>query len=299
MTDALRTASMQAGSSAYVQLGSLRFHCVSWGAADAPVLLCLHGLRSYASTFEPLAQVLADRFRIIALDQRGRGQTDWDPERNYDAPHYADDIEGFMDALGLDAVHLLGHSMGGINALVFAQRSPHRLRSLVLEDSGPGASRQSSGASRIDAELRNTPATFPDWASARRFWRSIRPNVTEEAIDSRVAHSLRETADGVSWVHDQAGIAHCRLHPTQPDLDLWPCVRALQCPTLLVRGANSDYLSRETFEAMPTANARITGLQIEGAAHYVHDDQPHAFNTAVRDFLLRQLPDAPRAMPHT
>ncbi len=138
------------------------------------------------------------------------------------------------------------------------------------------------------AELTNTPASFPDWASARAFWRSIRPNVTEEAIDSRVANSLREADGGVTWVHDQAGITQCRLEPTQADPDLWPCVHALPCPTLLVRGAKSDYLSHDTFEAMLAANPRITGVEIEGAAHYVHDDAPQAFNEAVRSFLLQQ-----------
>lgn len=256
----------------------------------APVVLCLHGLRSYGSTFEPLAQTIAHRFRVIALDQRGRGQTEWDSDCNYDTQHYVEDIERFMDALDLQAVHVLGHSMGGINALAYSLGNPHRIRSLILEDSGPGASRHSDGAARIDAELRNTPATFPDWDSARRFWRSIRPNVTEDAIDSRVAHSLRETEDGVSWIHDQAGIAERRLNPTVPDLDLWPCVRALRCPTLLVRGANSDYLSRATFDAMLTASPRITGIEISGAGHYVHDDQPGAFNAAVRDFLIQQEP---------
>lgn len=279
--------SNQLGSSAHVQLGALRFHYVSWGPPDAPVVLCLHGLRSYARTFEPLATAIAQGFRVISLDQRGRGQTDWDPHRNYDVQHYVEDLERFMDVLGLDSVHLLGHSMGGINALAYSLRNPQRLCSLILEDSGPGASRHSAGATRIDAELRNTPEAFADWASARRFWRSIRPNVTDEAIDSRVAHSLRATEDGVCWVHDQAGIAERRLHPKSPEVDLWPCVRALRCPTLLVRGADSDYLSRETFEDMLRVNDRITGVQIEGAAHYIHDDQPAAFNAAVKGFLDR------------
>jgi pimeloyl-ACP methyl ester carboxylesterase len=271
-----------------VKLGALNFHYVSWGRADAPVLLCLHGLRSYARTFQPLAAVLEQDFHVIALDQRGRGRTDWDPSRNYYVDQYVQDLERFIDALGLDTVHLLGHSMGGINALVYSLANASRLRSLVLEDSGPGASRGSGGASRIDAELRNTPAAFPDWGSARAFWRSIRPNVTDEAIDSRVTNSLREGDGVVTWMHDQIGITQCRLQPTQTDPDLWPCVRALSCPTLLVRGAKSDYLSRETFEAMLASNEKITGVEVAEAAHYVHDDAPQAFNAAVRGFLLQQ-----------
>jgi pimeloyl-ACP methyl ester carboxylesterase len=280
--------SMTIGRSRFLQMDGLRFHYVEWGPTDAPVVLCLHGLRSYGNTFAPLAQALAGEWRVLALDQRGRGRTDWDPGREYHAARYAQDIAGFVDHLGLATVHVLGHSMGGINALVYALHQGARLRSLILEDSGPGASRGSAGAVRIDAELAATPDRFADWDAARRFWRSIRPNVTEEAIDSRVANSLREDGQGVTWVHDQAGITHCRLHPSQPEIDLWPCVHALRCRTLLVRGANSDYLSRETFMQMQAANAHIEGIEIAGAGHYLHDDQPEAFIQAVQAFLARQ-----------
>lgn len=288
VTNMREGAEQGAGIAHFVQLDGLRFHYVAWGPQDAPAVVCLHGLRSYARTFEPLALALADRFRIVALDQRGRGLTDWDPERNYHARRYAQDIGDFVDALGLDTVHLLGHSMGGINALVYSLTQGHRLRSLILEDSGPGASRSSEGAARINAELARTPADFADWGEARRFWRAIRPNVTEAAIDSRVANSLHETGGRVTWRHDQAGITHCRLHPSQPDIDLWPCVQAIGCPTLLLRGADSDYLSRDTFARMQTANANIAGVEIAGAGHYVHDDKPVAFIAAVQSFLARQ-----------
>ncbi|MGJ7530612.1 alpha/beta fold hydrolase [Variovorax sp. GB1P17] len=281
-------AAPHVASSHFVQLGELRFHYVAWGPQGAPVVLCLHGLRSYARTFAPLASVLADEFRVVALDQRGRGRTDWDPARNYHAARYAGDIAEFIDALGLDTVHLLGHSMGGINSLVYALTHGQRLRSLVLEDSGPGASRCSDGAHRINTELARTPASFPDWETARRFWRSIRPTITEAAIDSRVANSMREADGVVTWAHDQAGITHCRMHPTQPDPDLWPCVAAIACPTLLLRGAESDYLSRDTFAQMLAANDLITGLEVAGAGHYVHDDQPAAFAKAVHAFLSSQ-----------
>jgi len=279
---------LETGVSSYVTLSGLRFHSVTWGRHDAPAVLCLHGLRSYSRTFQPLAATLARDFRVIALDQRGRGETDWDPRREYYVAHYAKDIEAFVDAMGLDTLHLLGHSMGGINALVYSLANGHRLRSLILEDSGPGASRNSEGAKRINAELTSTPERFADWDAARRFWRSIRPDVTKEAIESRVSNSMRQTAEGVGWVHDQAGITQCRLHPTQADPDLWPCVQKIACPTLLLRGARSDYLSRETFEQMLEVNPRIEGLQIEGAGHYIHDDQPERFNSAVGAFLRKQ-----------
>jgi len=275
----------QAGISRYLNIDGLRFHYVTWGKEGAPVLLCLHGLRSYGRTFQPLAASLSQDFQVLALDQRGRGETDWDPAGQYYTRRYAEDMEKFVELLELESLHMLGHSMGGINALVYSLANGRRLRSLILEDCGPGASRNSPGATRIDAELRGTPTTFPDWDAARRFWRSIRPDVTEAAIDSRVAHSMRETAAGIGWIHDQAGIAAARLAPAEPMPDLWPCVEQLHCPTLLLRGSKSDYLSQETLVRMRKANHHIEGVEIEGAGHYIHDDQPERFNAAVGGFL--------------
>src|SRR5690606_23538300 len=125
-----------------------------------------------------------------------------------------------------------------------AAAHPRRVLSLVLEDSGPGASQTSSGAARINAELASTPTSFPDWNAARGFWRSIRPNVTDAAIESRTAHSMKLGPNGIEWRHDQQGIAACRLQPdpSRAAPDLWPLIQQIECPALVIRGADSDYL---------------------------------------------------------
>jgi esterase len=279
------------GTDRYVHLAGLRFHYVEWGSGDRPVLLMLHGLRSYAETFAGFAPALADRFRVLSLDQRGRGRTDWDARGEYHAERYVADLEAFVEALGLDTLHLLGHSMGGSNALLFAARHPRRVLSLIIEDSGPGASAGGAGAERIRRELAATPIDFDDWESGRRFWRSIRPNVTDAAIDSRVRHSLRETDHGrIGWRHDQAGIARARLDPATPIPDLWPAVDALACPTLLLRGADSDFLRADTAAEMARRNPRIRLREIPDAGHYVHDDQPQRFIAEIRAFLHEHVP---------
>lgn len=279
--------SAAAGEDKFIALNGLKFHYVAWGDPANPPLVCLHGLRSYGRTYEPLANALKDKFYVLALDQRGRGETDWDPQRGYYTDNYVADLERLVDQLGFERFHLLGHSMGGTNSLVYGQRHPDRLASMVLEDAGPGAWSHSGGAERINAELRNTPLRFDNWDEARAFWRSIRPNVTEQAIESRVANSLQRGPDGITWKHDQAGIAACRLQPDplREAPDLWPCVEAVRWPTLLVRGATSDYLSAATYAQMLASNPQLTGVEVPGAGHYVHDDQPQAFVAAVRDFL--------------
>ncbi|WP_346897336.1 alpha/beta hydrolase [uncultured Roseibium sp.] len=272
----------------FVQLNGLRFHYLTWGASSAPLLICLHGLRSYGRTFAGLAEMLADRFHVLALDQRGRGETEWDPEQNYFATNYADDLGALIDHLGVEKAHLLGHSMGGINALTYALDHAQRFASLILEDSGPeAADGDSAGIGRILNELRTTPLSFDGYDAARAFWRSIRPNVTEEAIASRVANSMKEVDGKVVWRHDQLGIGKCRIEQaeTRPNPDLWPAVEKLACPTLVLRGANSDYLDPARVERMCAVNPLVTAKEIEGAGHYVHDDNPVDFNAAVAEFL--------------
>ncbi|MEZ5658018.1 MAG: alpha/beta hydrolase [Burkholderiaceae bacterium] len=272
---------------AITEANGMRLHHIEWGPLDAPVLVTLHGLRSYSQTFAGVAGALGDRWRVISLDQRGRGESSWDPQHRYETHTYADDIAAWVDALGLQRFHLLGHSMGGANAIVYAARAPERVISLTLEDMGPGASGGSAGGARIKAELARTPKRFGDWDEAARFWRSIRPGVTEEAIASRVRHSLREQAPGeIVWRHDQDGIAAARL--ANPPVDLWPHITRITCPMLLLRGADSDFVTADIADQMQARCPALERVDVPGAGHYVHDDAPQAFHAALIEFLERQ-----------
>jgi len=271
----------------WIHSEGLRLRYVEWGAVDAPAIVALHGLRSFAYTWEPVALPLADRFRIIALDQRGRGESDWDPQRRYYAEHYVRDLAVLADHLKLARFVLIGHSMGGSNAFVYASAHADRLAALVIEDMGPGASAGGAGSERIRRELLATPARFADWDAAAAFWRSQRPNVPDAAIAARVLHSMKRTEDGsVVWRHDAEGIAAARLTATPQQLvDLWPHVEALRIPTLLMRGARSDFLTAETATAMVQRNPAIRLVEIPGATHYVHDDNFAAFEAALHAYL--------------
>lgn len=159
------------GRDRFLTLNGLRAHYVEWGEADRPAIVMLHGLRSYARTFEPLAGRLQDRYRVLALDTRGRGDSDWDPNGAYHTESYVADLEKFTDLLGLDGFVLLGHSMGGATTYVYAARHPERVRAAVVEDIGPGSSLSGAGAERIRREVAETPRDFPDQEAARRYWR--------------------------------------------------------------------------------------------------------------------------------
>ena len=271
----------------WIHSEGLRLRYVEWGAVDAPAIVALHGLRSFAYTWEPVALPLADRFRIVALDQRGRGLSDWDPQRRYYASEYVRDLEVLVDHLAPRHFVILGHSMGGANAFVYASRHADRLAGLVIEDMGPGASAGSAGAQRIRRELLDTPDAFASWEDAAAFWRRQRPHISEAAVQARVQHSMRRADDGrLVWRHDARGIAQARLNATPEQLvDLWPHVESVKAPTLLLRGANSDFLSAQTAEEMVRRNPHIVGEEIPDASHYVHDDNLSAFETALHAFL--------------
>lgn len=284
----------------WIHSEGLRLRYVEWGAIEAPAIVALHGLRSFAYTWEPVALPLADRFRFIALDQRGRGESDWDPQRRYYAEHYVRDLEALVDHLGLARFVLLGHSMGGSNAFIYAGTHPERLAGLVIEDMGPGASAGGAGAERIRRELLATPMRFADWDAAVAFWRGQRPNVPDAAIAARVQHSMKRTEDGsVVWRHDAQGIAEARLAATPAQLaDLWPHVESLRIPTLLLRGARSDFLTAETAREMVRRSPSIRLVEVPQASHYVHDDNLAGFEAALHAYLA-QPSMAALARPHT
>jgi pimeloyl-ACP methyl ester carboxylesterase len=258
-----------------------------WGDPAALPVVMLHGLRGFSGTWRTLAARLQDRYRLVAVDQRGRGDSDWDPAYNYYTDAYLADLEALVDDLGLKHFVLIGHSMGGTTSYVYADRHPDRVASLVIEDIAPGASVSGAGAARVVGELAALPPRFESWREAREYWRRARPSVTAEAIEQRVAESLREDADGhVVWRYDAEGIRRTRVSPDPARVvDLWPVVERLAVRTLIIRGEASDFCPAESVARMCASNPRVSSVTIPGATHYVHDDAPVQFANEVEAFL--------------
>src|SRR5262245_7820923 len=110
-----------------LQVNGLKLLCRQWGEVTAPAIMLLHGLRVFSATWRGLAAALSQRYRLIAFDQRGRGESDWDPACNYYTDAYLADLECVADQLGLHRFALLGHSMGGTTAYAYADRHADRL----------------------------------------------------------------------------------------------------------------------------------------------------------------------------
>ncbi len=261
----------------------LKLHYLQWGDPQGIPVVMLHGLRGFAETWQELVTALGDQYCCYALDQRGRGESDCGPVSDYHTDTYVADLSAFISHLGLARFILIGHSLGGTNAFEYTRQHPDKVQLLVIEDIGPGSSNRGDGAERIRREMRNTPLSFASWAEAEAFWRSSRPNLTEEALAARLKYSLREHEGRVAWKHDQQGIAEARL--TIEPIDLWPAINAIEIPTLLVKGGNSDFLPAATVKEVLEKNPCFSAVTVDNASHYVHDDQPEKFNEAVVRFV--------------
>ena len=271
----------------YASANGLRLHYVEWGQASAPPIVMLHGLRGSARTWDLVAQPLISQYRVIALDQRGRGESDWAPDGDYSRDAYVSDLEQVVREIGLEHFILAGHSMGGANTILYTARHPEQVSAAVIEDMGPATDPPAPGGARIGREVDATPAKFASWQEAEAFVRQLRPVTSEDAIKTAVENSLKQTPDGsITWKLDIEGIRKARQATAKlPPFDLWPAVKAIQCPTLVLHGERSDVFAAETAQKMCEANPKLRWVDIPGASHFVHDDNIEAYNRELGRFL--------------
>ena len=268
----------------FVTVNGLRIHYLDWGNEQAQAIIMLHGLRGIAHEWDGLSRELCDTYHVLALDQRGRGESDWDPEANYNTDAYVSDLEQFVDQLGLDRFILMGHSMGGSNTVAYISRHPEKVAAAVIEDSGPRpATGETASGPRIAQEMENTPMEFASWTDAEALQRSQRPLMSDEALKLRLEYTMKELPNGrIAWRYDIQGIKNARGGSTPPDSEQqWSVIRAIPCPTLVLRGGVSDALSGDTAEQMARANPNIRWVEVPNATHYVKDDNPEVYRREV------------------
>jgi len=147
-----------------VTCNGMNFHYLDWGNEGAPVMLLLHGLRGHCHSWDDVAARFCGDYRVLALDQRGRGETDWAPRGDYSTDAFVADLEEFCYTLGIEKFTLIGHSMGGRNSMAFAGRNPGMLEKLVIVDIGPEI--DPVGSARITREVVEVPEEFDSFEDA-------------------------------------------------------------------------------------------------------------------------------------
>jgi esterase len=268
-----------------VVLHGQRFHYTDWGSPAAPAVVMLHGITGHARTWDDEARLLAERFHVLALDQRGHGDSDPAPDGDYSDGALLGDLEAFAGALGLDRFSIVALSLGGRVAINYAGHHPDRVARLVVVDIGPEIA--PGGRARVGTLMAAAPERFETTDDVVAYLRTNAPRYTEAMLRHRAQHAVRPLpAGGFTWKYDRALRDGIRQGRVRVPADLWPQWRALACPTLLVRGADSDILSDETAKRMVDEQPHARLVVVPGAGHTVPGDQPAAFQSLLRDFLM-------------
>ncbi len=261
-----------------------RFHYTDWGDPLRPAVVFLHGITGHARSWDDEARTLSGRYHVLALDQRGHGDSDPAPDGDYTVATMAGDLHGFVGGLGLPRVSLVGLSMGGRVAIAYAAAHPGSVQHLVVVDIGPDIA--PAGRARVVTMMADSPERFASadevFASARR----ANPRYRESLLRARIRHAVRPLPDGgVTWKYDRALREMMRRGGGVETTDLWAAWGAITCPILVVRGVESDILTGDMAKQMLDANPRARLVEVAGAGHTVPGDQPEAFLAAITEFL--------------
>jgi pimeloyl-ACP methyl ester carboxylesterase len=267
----------------YVKARGLSFHYVEWGVASQPALLCLHGITQTAHSWDEVAAELLNEYRMLCLDQRGHGDSDWAPDGDYARQTQAADIDAITDALGVSRFLLAGMSMGGINSITFTARHPDKVLALIIVDVSPEV--QARGVQNIRSFIQASDEldTFEEFVERAH---QFNPRRSLENLCSRLSHNLKQLPNGKwTWKYDKALRSPGRGFQASTLLNLWDDVHAIRCPTLIIKGGESDILSGESAEKLQAAIPNSRLAVVPGAGHSVMGDNPSGFVAAVREFL--------------
>jgi len=246
------------------------FHRVVWhewgDAANPRVAICVHGLTRTGRDFDVLAEALAPTHRVLAIDMPGRGRSDWLPVKaDYAFPTYLTTLTALIAASGADRVDWVGTSMGGLLGMLIAAQPQTPIERLVVNDVGPAI--EPAALERIRTYVGTDP-TFESWDAFGSYVRAISPfgPLTDEQWSHLTRTVGAERQDGrIGFVYDPGIALPFRDAPAPPDL--WPVWEAIRCPTLLMRGVESDLLSAATARRMSATGPKPRLVEFAGVGH--------------------------------
>jgi len=268
----------------YALINGIRLHYRDWiGAAgpDAPLLLLLHGFTSHARTWDHFAPAFTTQYRVVALDARGHGESQWTTD-GYAVENHESDAVALVRALRRERVTLVGISMGGRSSYNIAATHPDLVERLVIVDLSPTIA--APGAQRIQANVAGNDrfATVDEAVDAYLLGS---PNAPVGIVRDRIRNNLMLCEDGsLTWRYDVA-LRRGRINRPAAG-DQWDLLAKISAPTLLLRGSRSDVLAAEDAQRMVAAIPDARLVEIEDAGHSIAVDQPARFLAAIAPFLL-------------
>lgn len=246
----------------------------------------LHGLMGFGNNWRKIISQLESTERCLSYDQRGHGRS-VKPLSGYRPENYAEDLYEIIKDLGWNKIVLVGHSMGGRNALNFASRFPELVSHLVIVDIGPELNPEA--LSYYENLLNSVPTPFANREAAKLFFQTefIEKVKTREKPEVLAAYFYANMADNkqglIDWRFSKSAILESVSEGHNENR--WTEVQSLRVPTLWIRGQSSTDLSEEVFEKVLQSNKMIQGKTIAQAGHWVHADQPILFAQAIKDFV--------------
>lgn len=273
----------------------LEIHLLKWSDEGVPVIL-VHGFGNEAHIWEDFAPAVAEAYQVYAMDLRGHGNSDWDPQARYDYESHQADLEAVVKNLGFDRVVLVGHSLGGRVCIRFAAAHPKTVAGLVIVDSAPELDPRGIARISQDVEQHRDPS-FETVAQYEDYLSTSYPAATPESIRRMARNGLKQREDGryvlkmdISFRSRAAGqmdpeeVAKYEEATTQA---LWEALPKIECPSLVVRGAASDIMSADVADRMVDefmSNATLAVVPLAG--HSVMTDNPEGFRECVCKFML-------------
>ena len=263
----------------FVTVNGLRLHYLDWGSEGKPPFLMLHGGSAYAHWWDLVAPAFTNDFHVIALDQRGHGDSQHANPPAYGTRHYLEDLHAVVGALGLRKPVLMGHSMGGHNSVIYATQHAEELAALILVDTDAAYPER---AVEFLRKLGEKPAkVFDSFVEAvSRFQLLPRETfIPAERLRYLASFAFRELPDG-KWT---AKLDRRTLF--REPIDGRPLLPHISCPTLIVRAENTPVLSLEKIERLVNSLPNGRWVEVPGTNHHVMLDNPDGLVKAVREFL--------------
>ena len=266
----------------------LRLHYRDYpGSSGKAPLLCLPGLTRNARDFADLGERYSPDWRVLALDFRGRGRSEYDPlPHRYTAPTYAADVVQLIDQLGIGQAVFVGTSLGGLVTMIVAAMAPQLIAGSILNDVGPELN--GAGLDRIRTIV-GKDVRFGNWDDAADAVAANNRHVPEHYTHAdwvKAAHRVcREDEAAIVFDYDMAIAKPFEAQGAVPKVDMWALFQALaQKPLLVVRGERSDLLSADALEKMHSAVPDMKSVTVAGVGHAPTLDEPEAV-AAIDRFL--------------
>ena len=281
----LRAQSDTLRREAIIRVGALRLHYGAWGLAGGPPLLLLHGGAANSHWWDWLAPELAKTARVLALDFPGHGLSEWPRPPRYRMRDFVAAVAGFLRALGLAPLDLIGHSMGGKVGMLVAAMHPRWVRHLVIVDATPDVS--ADGLAEMRRISTRPSRLFPSREAAARAFRLIPPETVAapRRLRTLAVRSARHRGRG-RWSLGPDREFFSRVVPQVA----WPVLPRILCPTLILRAEQSSILSRRTAERMQRTIRGAQLLEIPDTCHHLVLERPAKVGCAIHDFLGSRSP---------